>query len=601
MVNLKTVITMALVALATLPHAAFAQCESVVDPETTALNLTPTTISMGRATFTVCYDPGLAVDLPLFRRWVRRTVRRGVTHYGFTGYPDYVTTVIFLPPVSTRLTNWGTVGWTAGGNDRTPFQLELHYLAPSAPSNRSFFSHEAKTNYHSRLIVHEMTHFVQGMLTHRPDGPDFRPQHWIREGHAEYEGYLHSTEWNRTTGVEKLLAEAKEDNIGADVFCCRSLRDTRAIIDMEDVYDGGALTVMFLAEQFGEDFLPGLFQVDLPSLLRDEGMTVQRVFTRFRSWYAENVQRRRQPSRGIGSDDRTALRFGQSVHGSGRNPAPLARCRRDGDLAGYNSLDLIRAVIRTVSIRFVVCYDADYAEDVDFFRRWTKKTMRRGLDHYGFAGPLTMKGGEPADVLVYLPPVPTIYTRPGRAVWFTVGGSGEERHRYELHYMTPSAWSDYGSFNPNEDWHAGLVTHEMMHAVQYGLEEASGYDPPKWVWEGVAEYERFFHSTESTREGADRQLVYLSEKDDIPSRIYCCRTLRRPGMNTTDLYVGGALAITFLVDEFGEDVLPDLFRSDLRALARAEATSIPEVFARFRAWYAQKVQHGSAREGSLGH
>ena len=517
-------------------------------------------------------------------------------HYGFTRYPDYVTTVIFLPPVSTRLTNWGTVGWTAGGNDRTPFQKELHYLAPSAPSNRRFFSPAAKTNYHARLIVHEITHFVQGSLTHRPNGPDFRPQHWVREGHAEYEGYFHSTEWNRTTAVDRLLAESKEDNSGAGIFCCRTLRNSSATIDMEDVYDGGALATMFLAELFGEDFLPGLFQSDLRVLVRDEGTTIQQMFTRFRTWYADNIQRRRQPGGAVGLG--AALRSRHSVQEAKRNPAPLARCRRDRELAGYNTLGLIRAVIQTVSITFVVCYHPDFADDVDLFRRWTKKTMKRGLYHYGFAGPLTMKEGEPADVLIYLPPVPTIYTSPGRAMWFTVGGSGDERHRYELHYMTPSAWSNYSSFSPDEDWHAGLITHEITHAVQYGLiEEASGYAPPKWIREGVAEYEKFFHSTQRTRENSGRQLVYLSEKDNIPSRIYCCRTLLRPSMNTTDVYIGGALAITFLVEEFGDDLLPSLFRSDLGALLRTEATTVPEVFGKFRAWYAQMAQHGAASLG----
>ena len=258
---------------------------------------------------------------------------------------------------------------------------------------------------------------------------------------------------------------------------------------------------------------------------------------------------------------------------------------------------LTPSVISTVSQEFTVCYDPEFADDLALFREWVAKGMELGLHKYGFAGPVT-RDGERADVLIFLPPAPTARTRRGY-IGFTTGRRSDLSNgawRAELHYLTPSAWGDppYGglSYPSAEEYHAHYIVHETMHVVQFGLEDTSEYDAQKWIWEALAEYDGYFHTTEWNRTEAIYRLFDRSEEKNLPAAIYCCQTLRGdiPAMVTTDVYYGGAIVMMFLAEHFGERFHARLFASPMAEPMLARQTTVYEAFTRFQSWYTEKIE-----------
>ena len=275
-------------------------------------------------------------------------------------------------------------------------------------------------------------------------------------------------------------------------------------------------------------------------------------------------------------------------------PAAFAQCESfDAETTAFG---LTPTVISTVSQEFTVCYDLNFADDLVLFREWVAKGMELGLRKYGFAGPVT-RNGRPADVLIFLPPAPTARTGRGY-VGFTTGSRsdlGNGAWRAELHYLTPSAWGDppYGGlgYPSAEEYHAHYIVHETMHVVQFGLEDAGNHDAQKWIWEALAEYDGYFHTTEWNRTEAVYRLFDRSEEKNLPATIHCCRTLRgtSPAMATTDVYYGGAIVMTFLAEHFGEAIHAGLLAAPMADLMLARGTTVDEAFTHFQSWYPEKL------------
>ena len=260
------------------------------------------------------------------------------------------------------------------------------------------------------------------------------------------------------------------------------------------------------------------------------------------------------------------------------------------------ALGLTPAVITTVGQNFTVCYDPDFADDLALFREWIPKGMELGLQKYGFVGPLT-RDGEPADVVVFLPPRPTTRTRRGY-IGFTTGRRSDLSNgawRAELHYLTPSAWGNapYGglSYPSAEEYHAHYIVHETMHVVQFGLEDTKEYEAPKWIWEALAEYDGYLHTTEWNRTEAIYRLFDRSEEKDLPAKIYCCRTLRggNSAIVTTDVYYAGAIVMMFLAENFGAEIHRDLFDAPMAELIAGRGNTVDATFTQFQTWYPEKL------------
>lgn len=276
-------------------------------------------------------------------------------------------------------------------------------------------------------------------------------------------------------------------------------------------------------------------------------------------------------------------------------PTAFAQCESfDAETTAFG---LTPTVISTVSQDFTVCYNPNFADDLVLFREWVAKGMELGLRKYGFAGPVT-RNGQPADVLIFLPPVPTARTGRGY-IGFTTGSRsdlGNGAWRAELHYLTPSAWGDppYGGlgYPSAEEYHAHYIVHETMHVVQFGLEDTGNHDAQKWIWEALAEYDGYFHTTEWNRTEAVYRLFDRSEERDLPATIHCCRTLRgtSPAMATTDAYYGGAIVMTFLAEHFGEAIHAALFTAPMADVMSARGTTVDDAFTQFQGWYPEKLE-----------
>ena len=86
-----------------------------------------------------------------------------------------------------------------------------------------------------------------------------RLESWMREGLAEYDGYFHTTEWNRTEAIHRLFGRSEERDLPSAIYCCRTLGGGNPAMATTDVYYGGAIVMMFLAEHFGEGLHADLF------------------------------------------------------------------------------------------------------------------------------------------------------------------------------------------------------------------------------------------------------------------------------------------------------------------------------------------------------
>ena len=165
----------------------------------------------------------------------------------------------------------------------------------------------------------------------------------------------------------------------------------------------------------------------------------------------------------------------------------------------------------------------------------------------------------------------------------------------ELHYLTPSSpvWSGphLGSLDiPADKYHQHYIMHEMMHVIHMGVTtSAAKWNTPRWIKEGLAEYDGFFHSNHYNRTTAIDALinrVYEQHRDDV----HCCTTLKgaNRSISTTRVYYGGATILMFLAEEFGESIHVELLNEPVRAVLERRGSSLDQVFSDLRRWLEQK-------------
>ena len=109
-------------------------------------------------------------------------------------------TTVFMPPVPAKFTSQGKLGVRYDHGDDSVVRAELYYLTPSAwRGDRLGRLRIPVADYHPHYVMHEMSHVVQYSFP-----GDSKPPAWIIEGIAEYEGFFHTTEYNRTTAIDSL-------------------------------------------------------------------------------------------------------------------------------------------------------------------------------------------------------------------------------------------------------------------------------------------------------------------------------------------------------------------------------------------------------------
>ena len=161
----------------------------------------------------------------------------------------------------------------------------------SGTGTRAEFPHPLP-DYHAHYIVHEMMNLI-----HYSIDTDEHPESWIREGLAEYDGYMHTTPYGRTQAIEGLLSKVSRDD-AREIYCCRTAaRRSEQTISTSSVYFGGAAIMYYLALSFGERTHRQLFDRSLKDVIEDNGSTVPRFFNELRRWLHD-------PNRPLIGDDR---------------------------------------------------------------------------------------------------------------------------------------------------------------------------------------------------------------------------------------------------------------------------------------------------------
>ena len=229
---------------------------------------------------------------------------------------------------------------------------------------------------------------------------------------------------------------------------------------------------------------------------------------------------------------------------------------------------------------FDICYDARYGADVELARPWLRKALTLGLDKYGVA--------EPWRATVFLVPQATSSTGPG----YVVNRCDTSAQTCEIHYLTPSAWPDwtrYGVCWPNmQEYHAHYIVHEMMHTVQFSLES----DSERWIWEALAEYDAYQHSSTWNRTGGINNLLELahySHQDDI---LYALALDGQEYLLTRDdAYVGGAVIMLFLADTYGEEMHLALLQKPMNEVLEGRGASVAAAYAELVEWFEARPEH----------
>lgn len=199
-------------------------------------------------TFTVFYSPGFGGDRDFAIKWLTHAegVMKGKYRITNTGFK----VSIYLYPTPNEKADVGHAQIDTSNSIAT-----IHYLSPSASSWTSSPKKFASLgvpyddNHHAKVLVSEYIPLAHvAVQEQRPKG-GWRYRSgpaWIHQGLQEYDAIFHSTEFNKAALAAKLREFGRRN---VDQFiCCQD-----GLLNIADVYNGGALFWWYLAERFGED------------------------------------------------------------------------------------------------------------------------------------------------------------------------------------------------------------------------------------------------------------------------------------------------------------------------------------------------------------
>ena len=274
----------ALAALSASP--AYAECKPYHgDDDTVYLEYT-------RSRYTICYGTTRQhlTDRNIARKWIDNAFRLGREKYKVTSYENRgheLKLTIYLPPEPTGTTRQGYVGFACcysdrngevGRNGETIHHSEIHYLTPSAWVGDSLGGlGQPPEYYHPHYLTHEVMHYIQYVCCRtqaRESG--YKVPSWITEGMSESDGYRHTTDWSRTTGIDRLNDLFLRSHLGS-VLWGRNLKLERDFV-VSSVYWGGGFVMNHLAETYGDDIHRELLLDPLPAVLERHNSSVTDLF-----------------------------------------------------------------------------------------------------------------------------------------------------------------------------------------------------------------------------------------------------------------------------------------------------------------------------------
>ena len=155
---------------------------------------------------------------------------------------------------------------------------EIHYLTPSAWRGELLGGlGQPPEYYHPHYITHEAVHFFQyACCRTEARARGYRPPSWITEGMAESDGYRHTTEYSRSTGIEKLNKRVLEREVDSVVYGQNLLSEQALVVS--SVYWAGGWVMNYLAERYGDEIHVEMLGHNLPEILSKRGTSIERTF-----------------------------------------------------------------------------------------------------------------------------------------------------------------------------------------------------------------------------------------------------------------------------------------------------------------------------------
>ena len=93
---------------------------------------------------------------------------------------------------------------------------------------------------------------------------------------AESDGYRHTTEYSRSTGIEKLNKRVLEREVDSVVYGQNLLSEQALVVS--SVYWAGGWVMNYLAERYGDEIHVEMLGHNLPEILSKRGTSIERTF-----------------------------------------------------------------------------------------------------------------------------------------------------------------------------------------------------------------------------------------------------------------------------------------------------------------------------------
>ena len=243
---------------------------------------------------------------------------------------------------------------------------------------------------------------------------------------------------------------------------------------------------------------------------------------------------------------------------------------------------------------YTICYDNRYSHDIGFVRHWMNNAFQIGIEKYGVTLPVDRRDYE-LDITLFLTPEPTARSSERTATVICC----QDSKSLEIFILTPSHnnWKNWEGFWPGggRQTFIKFLTHEMMNTLHYDTRENYQYGRdkliPRWILEGLAEYEGFFSTTNSNKRHAREWLINYGYEDLRDQIMYGRSLLTR--VNTIvsiDRYAGSAIVMWYFAEKFGPEFHLELFKMDLNQVIRNYGSNPLLAFNEMRQWLEKKYK-----------
>ena len=230
--------------------------------------------------------------------------------------------------------------------------------------------------------------------------------------------------------------------------------------------------------------------------------------------------------------------------------------------------------------RYTLCYDTRFAQDVELAERWVNNAFDIAERKYKVVPPVQRRGHD-LEITIFLVPHPTSRANRSTATVTCCSDSVS----LEIHIMSPSA-PEYG--RPEDDF-IKTLTHEMMNSLHYETREPPNTTPPRWLLEGLAEYEGYYGTTPGNRAKVDWLIGYVY--DNLQGDVlygYSLEDSSSPTIVSVDRYYASAAVMIFFAERFGEEIHYKFFERPINDVLTDYGFGAEEAFRELDAWLDRK-------------